>query len=264
MIIDFHTHCFPDAVVDRAMARLAPLSGASRPYTDGSGSGLVRAMDTAGVDRSVVLSIATNPRQQSAVNDFSLSLVGHPRLIPFGSVHPDAPDWAPELRRLRDGGIKGIKLHPDYQGFFVNEPRLRPLYETAAALGLITVFHAGVDIGLPDPVHCAPAALAEALPAFGGAHVVAAHFGGYLLWREVLQHLCGKELYFDTATSARKMPPPWAKEILEAHGAQRILLGSDLPWAEPSDEIFFLRQAGADDTELSKILGGNAAKLLNI
>ncbi|MDR3314195.1 MAG: amidohydrolase family protein [Oscillospiraceae bacterium] len=264
MIIDFHTHCFAEKIAARAVGQLAPVSGARAPYYDGTAAGLLGVMEAEGVDLAVVLNIATNPRQQRAVNDFALSLLGHPRLVGFGSVHPDAPDALEELQRLRAAGVKGIKLHPDYQGFFADDPRVFPIYREAARLGLITVFHAGVDIGLPDPVHCTPAALAAALPQFEGAPVVAAHFGGYLLWEEALQQLCGKNIYLDTSYSARKLPPPWAKRILAAHGAQKVLLGSDLPWASPADEIFYLQQLGASESELAAMLGGNAARLLGI
>lgn len=265
MIIDFHTHCFPDKLAPRAMEKLAPDCGARTAFFDGTADGLLGVMDADGVDAAVVLHIATNPRQQRSVNDFAIELAAqHPRLICFGSVHPEAPDALAELRRLRDAGIKGIKLHPDYQEFFVNEPRVFPIYREAARLGLITVFHAGVDIGYPEPIHCMPAALAEALPQFGGAPVVAAHWGGYMCWDEVLRHLCGRDIYLDSSYSARRMPPPWARKILEAHGAERVFLGSDLPWASPADEIYFLRQLGASEGELQAMLGSSAAALLGL
>ena len=262
MIIDFHAHCFPDAIAPKAMPKLIAHSGARYTYTDGTVGGLLASMDSAGIDRCVVANIATNPRQQRSVNDFAISLLGNPRFIPFGSVHPAAPDALDELRRLKDAGIKGIKLHPDYQDFFPDDPRVFPIYGQAARLGLVTLFHAGVDIGLCNPVRSTPARLANALPRFECAPVVAAHFGGYILWREVLEHLCGRDVYFDTSYCARKMPPPWAKEIIEAHGTGRILFGTDLPWTDPLDEIEFVRQISAGEAMAADILGGNAIKLL--
>ncbi|MDR2753839.1 MAG: amidohydrolase family protein, partial [Oscillospiraceae bacterium] len=205
-----------------------------------------------------------NPRQQQAVNDFAIALLAEPRFLPFGSVHPDAPDVPEELRRLKAAGIKGIKLHPDYQGFYPDEARMAPIYHAIAQLGLVTLFHAGVDIGLPDPVHCTPRRLAAALPHFEGAPVVAAHFGGYLLWRDVLTHLCGKDIYFDTAYSARKLPPPWAREILAAHNPARVLFGTDVPWVDPLDEITYVRELTEDAGVADAILGGNAARLLEL
>ncbi|MDR1927689.1 MAG: amidohydrolase family protein [Oscillospiraceae bacterium] len=262
-IIDFHVHCFSQRIAERAVGQLARVSGARNPLYDGTPEALLATMERCGVDEAVILNIATNPKQQRAVNDFAIEINNtQPRLHGFGSVHPDAPDAIGELRRLKAAGIKGVKFHPDYQNFFVNESRVFPLYEEIARLGLITVFHSGVDIGLPDPVHCRPAALAEVLPRFGGAPVIAAHFGGYLLWEEAMLALCGTEIYLDTSYSAKRIPPPWGKRLLAAHDSGRILLGSDLPWADPRDELYFLRGLTEDEGVLAGIFGGNAQRLL--
>ena len=261
MIIDFHAHCFPPALAAKAMPVLAACGG-SRPACDGTPEGLLAVMDQSGIDRCVIANIATNPRQQRAVNDFAVSLLEQPRFYPFGSVHPDAPDAVEELRRMKAAGLRGLKLHPDYQGFFVDDPRLFPIYREAARLGLITLFHAGLDIGVPEPVHCTPARLRAALPQFEGAPVVAAHFGGYLYWQEAMEHLCGQDVYLDTSYCARKIPPPWARQILALHGPARILFGTDLPWADPGDEIAFVHAFAGE--EAGDILGGNAAKLLGL
>jgi predicted TIM-barrel fold metal-dependent hydrolase len=262
MFIDFHAHCFPPHVARKALPVLAKRSGAFKPYTDGTPDGLSDALRHVGVAAAVVQNIATTPKQQRAVNDFAISLLDVQGLIPFGSVHPDAPDAFAELTRLRDAGIRGIKLHPDYQVFFAGEKRLFPLYEKIAALGLVTLFHAGVDIGLPDPVHADPAQLALALPAFGGAPVVAAHMGGYMCTKAVLETLAGKEIYFDTSYSARKLPPEWAKQLIAAHGADKILFGSDSPWSALEEEIAYVRDLDLCAEDTAAILGGNAAKLL--
>jgi len=264
MIIDFHAHCFPDAIAARALPKLAAHGGVRAPTFDGTAAGLLAMMDGAGIDRCVVANIATNPGQQRAVNDFAISLLQNARFIPFGSVHPESPDALDELRRLKDAGIRGIKLHPDYQAFFPDEPRVFPIYREAARLGLVTLFHAGVDIGLCRPVRSTPERLARALPQFAGAPVVAAHFGGYILWREVVDHLCGRDVYFDTSYCARKMPPPWAREIIQAHGAHRVLFGTDLPWTDPLDEIDFVRAVSKDEAMAAEILGNNAARLLQL
>ena len=133
-----------------------------------------------------------------------------------------------------------------------------------ASLGLITVFHAGVDIGYPDPVHCTPERLAYILPAFGNAPVVAAHMGGYLCWKDVLRFLAGKALYFDTAFSFSRMPPDWAREIIRTHGTEKILLGSDMPWSATGHEIRFVKSLSLLPEETDAILGGNACRLLHV
>lgn len=261
-MIDFHIHSFPDQLAVRAIPSLSACGGGIKPTYDGKISSLKSALVKNGVDMGVVLNIATNPHQQKKVNDFAISLVGDDTIVPFGSVHPDSPDALSELERLKAAGIKGVKLHPDYQGFFVDEKRLFPIYEKIAELGLITVFHAGVDIGYPEPVHCTPQRLLSILDIFGDAPVVAAHFGGYLQWDDVLEELCGTKVYFDTAFSAGKMPPQYARKIIEAHGTKRILLGSDMPWSTAQREARLIASLNLTSEETENILCNNAKRLL--
>ena len=152
MRIDFHTHCFPDKIAEKAMGKLSVASGGLIPQTDGTAEGLRREMKKDGVDISVVMNIATNAHQQHSVNDFAASLVSDD-LIPFGSVHPDAPDALEELERIRSLGLKGVKFHPEYQQFYVDDEKMFPIYKKISDLGLITLFHAGGDIGFPPPYH---------------------------------------------------------------------------------------------------------------
>lgn len=263
MIIDFHTHAFPDKIVEKAMRTLVHNAGNTIPFTDGTADGIVSYMDGHGVDKAVVLNIATNPKQQHNVNDFAAAINGE-RLIAFGSVHPDAPDAVEELHRIRELGLKGVKLHPDYQGFFVDEDKMLPIYETIEKLGLILVFHAGVDIQYFEPVHCPPARLARILPVFGSGRVVAAHMGGYLQWYEVEEHLVGKNLYLDTSFAYSRMPSPHAARIIRNHGPARILFGSDMPWSAPHLEKRFIQSLGLSEKEERDILGDNAAALLEL
>lgn len=264
MIIDFHTHCFPDKLAQRAMPTLALRSGNRTPAFDGTASGLKESVLSAGADKAVVLNIATNAHQQTKVNDFAISLLDDETLIPFGSVHFDSPDVLIELERLHDSGIKGIKLHPDYQGFFADDEKMFPIYEKIADLGMITVFHAGVDIGVPDPVHCTPDMLKKILPHFGGVPVIAAHMGGFLLWCEAAEKLGGTGIYIDTAFSSCSLPPAWAKESIEAFGVKNVLFGSDNPWSSTEREAGYIHSLGLTDKETELILGGNAERLLGL
>mgnify|MGYP003289899254 CR=1 FL=1 len=123
MIIDFHTHCFPEKIAKNTIEKLSFVSGGLIPQTDGTKDSLLYLMSKDSVDKSVVLSIATNANQQKNVNDFAVSLKSE-KLVPFGSVYPFSEDWEEELERLKNNGIKGIKLHPDYQQFFVDDERI--------------------------------------------------------------------------------------------------------------------------------------------
>lgn len=264
MIIDFHVHAFPDALAAKALPLLSKCSGGVKPNYDATISGLESYLAKNNVDYAVVLNIATNPHQEKKVNDFAISLLEKKNIIPFGSVHPDSPNALSELERLEKAGIRGIKLHPDYQHFFVDDEKMFPIYKKIAELGFITVFHAGVDIGYPKPVHCTPERLLRVLDLFDDAPVVAAHFGGWLLWDSVLEDLCGTKVYLDTAFSSGKMPPDYAKELIKAHGADKVLLGSDMPWSDTLDEVRFVQSLDLSAEDEEKILSNNAKRLLNI
>lgn len=264
MLIDFHTHVFPDNLAERAISSLAACSGGASPFHDGTAASLKHFLSENKIDKAVVLNIATNPKQQKNVNDFAISMLNDDRLIPFGSVHPESENVFYELDRLKESGIKGVKFHPDYQNFFVDEKRMFPIYEKLAQLNLITVFHAGVDIGFPEPIHCTPEMLKNILDIFGDTPVIAAHFGGYLLWKDVLKTLCGTKIYFDSAFSYGRMPPKYAENIIKAHGSKKILLGSDMPWSSTANEANLIKCLNLSDEEKDDILFKNAEKLLNI
>ncbi len=264
MVIDFHTHCFPDGIAQKAIDKLSYVSGGLQPCTDGTTSGLRRSMADGGVDLSVVLSIATNAHQQPRVNDFAAAINNETDIVAFGSVHPDSEDALDELDRIKALGLKGVKLHPDYQGFSADDPKLKPLYRKISALGLITVFHAGLDYGFAPPYGGTPEKLATAV-GWLDSPVVAAHWGGINCGEGVLRHLCGIDhLYFDTSFGYAMMPRYYAEKILEKQGADKMLFGTDTPWHTPQMEWRLLNTLGLSDTEREKIACGNAKKLLKL
>lgn len=263
MVIDFHTHCFPDKIAKNTIEKLSYISGGLIPQTDGTKDSLFYLMSKDGVDKSVVLSIATNANQQKKVNDFAISLESE-KIIPFGSVYPFSEDWEEELERLKDNGIKGIKLHPDYQQFFVDDERLFPIYKKIEKLEFILIFHAGEDFGFPPPYKATPERLKKVITLIE-TPVVCAHWGGLSMGEDVLKHLCGNDnCYFDTAFGYGTMPKDMAKRILDKKGTDKILFGSDCPWNSPSWDIGMLKTMGLTTDEEDKILYKNAEKLLGI
>ena len=264
MTIDFHTHAFPEKIVGRAIESLSASCGGAYTYSDGTADGLIKAMDEGGMDMAVLLNIATNPKQMRNVNDFAIAMNGYNgRLVSFGSVHPDAEDAVEELHRLYESGVKGVKFHPEYQNFFVDDDRLAPIYETLGKLGMISSFHAGMDNGFAEPVHAAPQRFAAIVDGFKSP-VVLAHMGGYIMWVDVLNMLAGRKVYFDTSFCFSRIPMPLFKQIIERHGAEGILFGSDLPWSASFTERRMVENAGLDDGAVAAIMGGNARKLLNV
>jgi len=263
MIIDFHTHAFPDAIASKAMEKLSFASGGLLPHTDGSLSGLEKLMKEEKVDKSVVLSIATNAAQQKNVNDFAAKINEREEFIAFGSVFPDAEDVIDELERIKALGLKGVKLHPDYQRFNVDDEKMKPIYKKISDLGLVTIFHAGFDYGFPPPYGATPDKMLRALNWFD-APVVAAHWGGIDCGEQVVKLLCGKDIYFDTSFGYGNMPKYYAELILEKHGTDKLLFGTDSPWHTATMEKRLLGSLGLSENELEKIYHLNAEKLLRI
>lgn len=262
MIIDFHTHCFPDKIAGNAVNKLHQLSGGLKYYTDGTKNGLLNSMKECNVNKAVVLNIATNAHQQRSVNDFAISINGD-SLISFGSVFPDSKDAFDELDRLKSAGIKGIKLHPDYQGFEIDNEKYKPLYKKISKLNFITVFHAGFDYGYPPPYKASPKKSAKALTWFDSP-VVLAHMGGLNMNEDVLSYLAGSDVYFDTAFCYSSMPRYYAEKIIQKHGADKILFGTDSPWRTADIEMQFIDNIGLSENEKELILYKNAKKLLNV
>ncbi|MBE5780315.1 MAG: amidohydrolase [Clostridiales bacterium] len=263
MLIDFHTHCFPDRIANRAIEKLSFAAGGLFPHTDGTISSLRDSMAKEGVDTSVVLSIATNAHQQKSVNDFAASINNQQDIFAFGSVYPYAEDALEELGRIKALGLKGVKLHPDYQSFFVDDERMKPIYQEIGRLGLITVFHAGWDYGFEPPYHCTPDRLERALNWFDSP-VVAAHWGGVNCTQEVIERLCGRDVYFDVSFGYCMMPRVFAKTIVERHGAERLLFGTDSPWHTAEMELRLLNTLELSKTEMDAITHENAKKLLSL
>ena len=263
MLIDFHTHAFPEAIAPRAMQNLSYAAGGLKPQTEGTAASLKERMQCDGVDMAVVLSIATNPAQQTKVNDFAISLNEDPALFAFGSVHPEAPNALEELERIHAAGLKGVKFHPEYQSFYADDEKMKPIYRKISQLGLITLFHAGQDIGFLPPYHAMPEHLLGALK-WLEAPVVAAHWGGMGCTQAVLDRLCGENLYFDLSFGYGVIPKMQAQLIVDKHTPDRLLFGSDLPWHRPQWEKRLLDTLELSDSDREKICSGNARRLLNI
>ena len=263
MLIDFHTHCFPEKIAQKAVEKLSFASGGLKNHTDGTVNGLRKLMAESGVDTAVVLNIATNAHQQKNVNDFAAAINDGEKIISFGSVFPDSEDVLYELERINALGLKGVKLHPDYQGFSVDDEKMKPIYKQISKLGLITIFHAGHDYGFPPPYGATPEKMEKALSWFDSP-VIAAHWGGVGCFEETLKRLCGKDIYFDTSFGYSQMPKYYAQKILDTHGADKILFGTDTPWHTAAMEMRLLDSLQIREEDMQKITHKNAIRLLNL
>ena len=271
-IFDFHTHAFPEKIARSTIEKLSKIAD-SPYYGDGTLAGLRDNLAEAEASSAAVLNIATNPLKVARINDCAAEndwFVSHNgtygRLIHFGSVHPDATDALEECERIASLGIRGVKFHPDYQNFYIDEERLFPIYEKLSSLRLPVVFHGGYDPYSPNDIHCTARRAVKVLERFPDLTVILAHMGGNITgYRESLELLCGRyeNLYLDTSFCAGHIDTDLMHEMIEKQTPDKVLFGSDFPWHTTSEELRLiksLRLAGSDE---EKILGKNAASLLS-
>lgn len=268
MIIDFHTHIFPDKIAKKTIELLSKKGGIS-PFSDGSVDGLLRAMEEAGVDLSVTLPVLTNPGSFESVNRFAAEVNEHfayqsKRLISFGAIHPACEDIDGKMAWLKEHGFLGIKIHPDYQETFINDDGYLRIMECAREYDLIVVTHAGVDSAYPDTVHCPPDLTKELIRKVPHTKFVLAHFGGDKMQDQVLNLLCGEDVYFDTAYVLRFVGEDTFKKILDRHGEDRILFATDSPWSDIKRDVEILKSFSLEKNTEEKIFSLNAKKLLGI
>ncbi len=267
MIIDFHTHIFPDRIAEKTIEFLSQKS--SMPaYADGTLNGLNSALERAGVDIGVALPVLTHPQSCEGVLGFTTRVNdgfarGEHRVYSFAGIHPDCEDIDEKLALIKSLGIKGIKIHPEYQETNVDDEKYIRIFKAAAREDLIVITHAGKDPGYPGSVHCSPQGVLNALEKVGMPFkFVLAHMGACGMYEESYAMLAGQEVYFDTSFVLQTMDKDICLKIIEKHGADRILFASDSPWQDISKMHDYFSALNISEEDKQKILYKNAQKLL--
>jgi predicted TIM-barrel fold metal-dependent hydrolase len=261
--IDFHTHIFPDRIAKQALATLAEESGEYRPRTDGTLKALLESMDSAGVRTSIVANIATRPAQMLPIFDFCRHLLGE-RIVPLISFHPEntLSDVESLFARAAESGIRGVKLHPMYQGFTIDEKRLFPFYQLIEHFGFFVVFHTGLDIAFPGNLQADVERVRNLADRFRGLTIVATHVGGWRQWdRASVLAGCGN-VYTETSMALTEMDDDAFVGLLTSFDEDRVLFGSDSPWTDQREMIERTLKLRMPDERKEKLLGRNALSLL--
>lgn len=275
MLIDCHAHAFAEKIADKAVQQLIDYYKI-QTTNGGRLSELISAANQGKMDAFILLVAATKPEQVKPANNWVLEIASQsqagleqltgkkpvPRIIPFGTYHPDDSNWLTEIQRLKTAGIKGIKLHPEFQGIDLADARLNPFFE-AISTDFILMIHVG-DPKVSPANLSTPRKVASILKNFPRLTIVAAHLGGYCFWDEVLEELAGKELYLDTSSALPYIQPEILKKILTKHSHSKILFGSDYPLNTPQKELELLERIPyLSTTTKERIYGLNCAELLN-
>lgn len=264
MLIDFHAHAFPDLLAPKGLASL--LEGCANRYkavTDMTVKGLVEYMDRHGIDISVIQPVITKPSQTKGLNEWAAQIRSD-RLLSFGGVHPLSDDCKRDIDFIVSLGLKGIKFHPEYQNFLLDDPRMIRVYDYALSKGLILLFHAGYDPAFFPPYKSSPEKFAFISGELKGGVIVAAHLGGQEQWEDVEKYLAGGDVYFDTSMGFEFYSKELFLRIVKKHGAQKILFGSDSPWSDAAKEIEILKSLPLTDGEKESIFHKNAERILGI
>jgi predicted TIM-barrel fold metal-dependent hydrolase len=259
MIIDFHMHCYTDKLAARAMS---VLQGRAEPFYDGTIKGLNESLKKTGIDAAVALNIANKPEHTQNVNDWAIAINREDGIYSFGSVHPFYADYKTEIERLKAAGIKGLKFHPYYQGYDVDDKAAYLVYEEAARQGMIMLFHVGLDILVPGQRGTSDK-FARVIDDLKYDRIVAAHLGGSLTPQLAMQHIWGRDVYLDMSLSFRYLDDNQRQKLADTHGINKLLFGSDGPWAGPQPDFESI-DAFFKAEEREKIYYANAANLLEL
>jgi uncharacterized protein len=276
MLIDFHTHAFADKIADKAVEQLIAYYKIQTSHR-GTLRELVGEASLSGADALVLLVAATKASQVAPAHEWvktvtslsrealrrSFGLSRAPRLIPFGTFHPDDPDWENEIDGLIRMGCLGVKLHPEFQGIDLSDPRLNPFFEAVAGR-FIVLIHMGDNVKSFNNFST-PRKLAKILDRFPALTVVAAHIGGLHFWEESLEELAGREVYFDTSSTLPFINRHLLRKLVSKHGTERILFGSDYPLQSTASALADIDSLDwLSLRQKEQILGGNGAALLGL
>lgn len=261
-IIDIHTHAFPDALAERAMPALEE-EGDIKAALDGKLSSLLASMDAAGIERSVVASIATRPEQFDSILKWSKEIASD-RIIPFTSVHPADPNAAERIHHTADAGLKGVKFHPYYQEFYLEEPRMNPIYQALQDRALIALVHTGFDLAFERVRRADPVRILDVVKRFPDLKFVATHMGAWEDYDEVERHMSGKPIYTDISFSIQDLPIERARSLVLGYRREYVLFGTDSPWAGQKETVDFVRSLELGPDWEQSIFFDNAARLLAV
>lgn len=266
MIIDVHNHIWPDKIAPKIMDFFRQQDIGFDPIAPCTLSGLLQNMEETGVDKCVVLDVALRPDQVESINTWLMTIKDE-RIIPFGAMHADYKDYKKEIQRLKDNGIKGVKFQCTWQNCFVDDDRMLRIYE-AVGEDMIVFLHAGGSrtkrtLHIEAPPH----RIAHVLDLFPKLKIVAAHFGGNYMLEESKKHLIGRSLYLDTAAPPAletRIDQKTAVELIEAHGVNKILFGTDFAVSNRKSDIDYIKRLPISNEARERIFWKNAFELLQL
>ncbi len=260
-IIDAHAHIYPDKIALRASESIGDFYNMPIGY-DGTILHLLELGDSAGVDMFLVQSVALSSDRVHNINDFIASAVKEnpDRFIGFATLHPDMDNVEDEVKRAKDMGLCGVKLHPDIQKFNIDDRCAYKIYEVCEDKDLPILIHTGDN----RYFYSDPRRVPQVVHDFPKLKMICAHFGGWSQWNEAEKCLADTGVWVDTSSSMYAFSKERARELISAFGEDHVVFGSDYPMWNPGDEIENIERLGLSNEVKQKIFYKNIAKLLNL
>lgn len=257
-IIDFHAHIYPEKIAEKAVENVGAFYNL-KMQGNGTSENLIKTGSSTGIGAYVVHSPALQPKNVPVINQFiAQQCTLHSELIGFGTLHAGLEDYEGEIQEIMRLGLQGIKIHPDSQGFDLDDPRMMPMYEMIEDAGLPVLFHTG-DYRY-DFSH--PRRLRHVMEVFPNLTCIAAHFGGWSIFDLAVEYLLDTDCYLDISSSMSFLGPRRTKELISLYGTHRMLFGSDFPMWSPADELKQYLALGFAEADNRKILYENGCRIL--
>ena len=257
---DAHAHIYPGKIAEKATASVGdfyhiPMHNVGLPHV------LAQRGGEAGIDRFLVCSVATKVEQVRSINQFiQEKCEKYPQFIGLGAWHQDITDISGEMDDIQARGLRGIKLHPDFQEFMIDDPKMLDVYKEAHRRGLPILFHTGDS----RTEFSSPHRLMNVIDKLPDFTCIAAHLGGYSEWEEARRELSGTNVYIDTSSSLFKISPEEAKENIAHFGVDHTMFGTDFPMWDPKEELERFFALGFSQEENQAMLYDNFARLFQL
>jgi predicted TIM-barrel fold metal-dependent hydrolase len=259
MLIDFHAHCYPDAVWPKVQAAIFGRYG-TQADNSGTIAGLDEKMNAAGIHLAVVQPVANQPKHVRSVNEWVESVrAGNKNMLFFGAMHPGVEDPYEEVCSLAMNGFRGVKMQPNAGAYYPDSKECFEIYRALQENDMILLTHAGDELKPFTPLYAHPKNFRNVLDSFPELKIIFAHLGGYKTWNDLDIILGYKNAYYDTAMSCEICLKEYL-ELIERVGIDRVLFGTDFPWYDIQKAVDYTRKALGEKAE--RIFSENPKKLL--
>lgn len=259
-IIDIHTHVYPEKIAPAAVHTVLEFYQLEGSAMDGTADMLLRRGGEAGISRFALMPVANRAAQVSSINNFICRQVAeHPEFVGFGAIHADLEDIGAEVDAIESMGMKGIKIHPDFQKFPIDDPRLYPMYE--AVQGRLPVL---IHMGDPRYDFSHPVRLRRVLDNFPKLEAIAAHFGGHTMQETACELLKDTDCIFDISSTMMFLPESQVKRYISVYGAERLAFGTDYPLWDPVAEVERFLALDITPAEKEQIAHKTAERILKL